>query len=310
MRGGERKGDRSTGRFGLLRALGKSRCAPSASCVNAATAHDASRTRANGSLPREGTQLVFLCEAIGRDEGAESARVLSDLIRALYLDETTFHFGRLDVLGPKACAIAQALVQARLDRDRPLEYWEQAYAATGRSRGHGPDGVARQRGGVASLPTPGETAAMPSALTRPAAGARWAAWGVGLSLAAIVGVLLSWIALPQGTRDGRLPDAHLEAGRIERSGAATAARRRPSAADAPARTAASRRPSAGVVRKSGGRRASLHGGGIRAVRRRPPLVMRRRYATRRRAGVGALFGSGVVELPMTPDANTGYLPGT
>ncbi len=318
VRVGERKGDRTTDRFGLRWALARKGGAASADCGTVAADPGSPRTSASDRLPPEGRQFRALCEAIGRDEGAESALVLSDLIRALYLDETSFHFGQLDALGPKACQIAQGLLQGRLGRNFPLEYWEQAYAATVQTRVHAPDDAARQPGLSSPLHAPGATRAMPSAMTQRAGSAHWAAWVVGFSLAAIIGLLLSWILLPQDKRIGRLPSVPLTAGRTEHSGAAVPPTRHPRspAADASASTAGGgrvpSRSSVTVSVKPAGRRVPLLRGRVRAVRRRVrPLPFRgRRYARVHRGGVSALFGRGVVELPQTPDANTGYLPGT
>jgi hypothetical protein len=73
--------------------------------------------------------LRAVCAHITKNEGADSSRALASLIRALYLDASTFTFESLDCLGPVTRRHAERLISARLWNTWPDEEWQQAFAA-------------------------------------------------------------------------------------------------------------------------------------------------------------------------------------
>ena len=73
--------------------------------------------------------LRAVCAHITANEGAESSRALAGLVRALYLDASTFTFESLDCLGPVTRRHAEHMISARLWNTWPEEEWQKAFAA-------------------------------------------------------------------------------------------------------------------------------------------------------------------------------------
>jgi hypothetical protein len=71
--------------------------------------------------------LRAVCVLISQNEGTEASRALASLLRALYLDTSSFNFATLDCLGPVNRRYAERLISARLWDAFDLEEWEQAY---------------------------------------------------------------------------------------------------------------------------------------------------------------------------------------
>lgn len=71
--------------------------------------------------------LRAVCVLISQSEGTEASRALAGLLRALYLDTSSFNFATLDCLGPINRRYAERLISARLWDTCDIEEWEQAY---------------------------------------------------------------------------------------------------------------------------------------------------------------------------------------
>lgn len=80
-----------------------------------------------GDLNRIDDPLAEASALIQTGGHAPTASALANLIRALYLDQSTFTFNMLEALDPQQRQLASQLIAAHLDNRYRADEWERAY---------------------------------------------------------------------------------------------------------------------------------------------------------------------------------------
>lgn len=80
-----------------------------------------------GDLNRIDDPLAEASAIVQAGKHAPTASALANLIRALYLDQSTFTFNMLETLDPQQRQLASELIAAHLDNRYRADEWERAY---------------------------------------------------------------------------------------------------------------------------------------------------------------------------------------
>lgn len=80
-----------------------------------------------GDLNRSDDPLAEASALIQAGKHTPTASALANLIRALYLDQSTFTFNMLEALDPQQRQLASQLIAAHLDNRYRADEWERAY---------------------------------------------------------------------------------------------------------------------------------------------------------------------------------------
>lgn len=80
--------------------------------------------------PTSSSLLDDVCKQVETRRHDPSSRALADLVRALYLEGTSFQFAALEDLNEADRSRACALVAAKLNGEYPMDDWELAYERT------------------------------------------------------------------------------------------------------------------------------------------------------------------------------------
>lgn len=100
--------------------------------------HEQAEERNGGSTATPDQPLAAVYSRITKRRGTETASILAGLVRALYLDTSSFHFDSLERLDESSRRLAEALIRAKLSGSIPQERWEKAHHLTREFEAHRP----------------------------------------------------------------------------------------------------------------------------------------------------------------------------